>query len=127
MKTNLRCIILFVKDVEKLKTFYINDLHLELKEEIRSEWVLLKARQCEIGLHKTGNEYADKIEEYLHSDNNTKIVFDIDTDIYLLREQLTGKNESLGEIQNWDGFDYLICDGEDPEGNIFQLRQRKNN
>ena len=127
MKTNLSGIILFVKDVEKLKTFYINDLHLELKEEISSEWVLLKAGQCEIGLHKTGDEYADKIEGSLHSDSNTKIVFDIDTDIYLLYEQLTGKNVSLREIKTWDGFDYIICDGEDPEGNVFQLRQRKNN
>ena len=127
MKTNLSGIILFVKDIEKLKTFYINVLRLELKEEISSEWVLLKAGQCEIGLHKKGDEYADKIEGSLLSDSNTKIVFDIDTDIYLLREQLTGKNVSLREIKTWDGFDYIICDGEDPEGNVFQLRQRKNN
>ena len=127
MKTNLSCIILFVKDVEKLKTFYINDLHLELKEEIISEWVLLKAGQCEIGLHKAGSEYADKTYGCLQKDNNTKIVLDIDTDIYLLREHLIGKNVSLREIKTWDGFDYIICDGEDPEGNVFQLRQRKNN
>ncbi len=127
MKTNFSCLILFVKDIEKIKTFYINDLHLELIEEISSEWVLLKAGQCEIGLHKTGDEYADKADEGLQRENNTKIVFDIDTDIYLLREQLTGKNVSLREIKTWDGFDYITCDGEDPEGNVFQLRQRKNN
>lgn len=127
MKTNLSGIILFVKDIEKLKTFYINVLRLELKEEISSEWVLLKAGQCDIGLHKAGSEYAEIIDGCLHKDNNTKIVFDIDTDIYLLREQLTGKNVSLREIKTWDGFDYIICDGEDPEGNVFQLRQRKNN
>lgn len=127
MKTNLSCIILFVEDVDKLKTFYIDDLNLELKEEISSEWVLLKAGQCDIGLHKTGNEYADNIDGCLQKESNTKIVFDIDTDIYLLREQLIIKNVSLREIKNWDGFDYLICDGEDPEGNVFQLRQRKNN
>lgn len=87
----------------------------------------MKAGQCDIGLHKTGNEYADKIDGCLQKESNTKIVFDIDTDIYLLREQLIIKNVSLREIKNRDGYDYLICDGEDPEGNVFQLRQRKNN
>jgi hypothetical protein len=29
------------------------------------------------------------------------------------------------EITTFDNYDYWLCDGEDPEGNVFQLRQRK--
>lgn len=81
MKLNLSGIILFVKDVEKLKSFYINNFNLELKEEISSEWVLLKAGQCEIGLHKNGSQYLRDIEESAESESNTKMVFDTDEDI----------------------------------------------
>lgn len=125
MKTNLSCIILFVKDVQSLKSFYINNLNLELKEETGSEWVLLKAGQCEIGLHKIGSQYLTDMDESAEAESNTKIVFDIDADIYILREQLLSKNVILGEVKTWDGFNYLVCDGNDPEGNVFQLRQIK--
>ena len=125
MKLNLSGIILFVKDVEKLKSFYINNFNLELKEEISSEWVLLKAGQCEIGLHKTGSQYLTDIDKSEKDESNTKMVFDIDEDIYLMREKLLSKNVILGEIKTWDGFDYRVCDGEDPEGNVFQLRVKK--
>lgn len=125
MKLNLSGIILFVKDVEKLKSFYINNFNLELKEEISSEWVLLKAGQCEIGLHKTGSQYLRDIEESAESESNTKMVFDTDEDIYMLREHLLSKNVVLGEIKTWEGFDYRVCDGKDSEGNVFQLRVKK--
>lgn len=122
MKINLSGIILFVKDVEKLKTFYINNFNLELKEELCSEWVLLKAGKCEIGLHKSGSQY---FKETAEIESNTKLVFDINRDIYLFREQLLSKNVNLGEVKTWDSFGYLICDGKDPEGNVFQLRAEK--
>ncbi|HMS32972.1 MAG TPA: VOC family protein [Ignavibacteria bacterium] len=125
MKINLSGIILFVKDVEELKAFYINNFNPELIEEISSEWVLLKAGQCEIGLHKIGSQYFTDIDESAEVESNTKMVFDIDEDIYLLREQLLKKNVILGEVKTWDGFDYLVCDGKDPEGNVFQLKQIK--
>jgi hypothetical protein len=125
MKLDLSGIILFVKDVEKLKAFYINNLNLELKEETDSEWVLLKAGQCDFGLHRIGSQYLKDIDNTVEAESNSKMVFDIDADIYLLREQLLSKNVILGEVKTWDGFDYLICDGKDPEGNVFQLRVKK--
>ena len=30
---------------------------------------------------------------------------------------------SMLELKRYDGFAYLLCDGEDPEGNVFQLSQ----
>jgi catechol-2,3-dioxygenase len=123
MKLNLDSIILFVQNVEKLRSFYAGILNLEIVEEIKSEWLLLKAGHCNIGLHKIGDQY--NTEEEYKFDNNTKIVFDIDEDISKIREQLLNKNVPMKEVKTFDNYDYWLCDGEDPEGNVFQLKQRK--
>jgi hypothetical protein len=31
----------------------------------------------------------------------------------------------MKEIKTFDNYDYWLCDGEDLEGNVFQLKQRK--
>ncbi len=58
-------------------------------------------------------------------DNNTKIVFEIGEDINKVREELLNQNVFMKEIKTFDNYDYWLCDGQDPEGNIFQLKQRK--
>ena len=125
MKTTLSCIILFVQDVDKLKYFYMNNFNLALVEEIKTEWVLLKAGHCEIGLHKIGTQYLQSIETPFKSDNNTKIVFEIDEDIFSIHKILEAKNVIIKEIMSWDNYPFWICDGEDPEQNVFQLRMKK--
>lgn len=125
MKATLASIILFVEDVDRLKSFYIDNLNLELIEEIKPEWVLLKAGHCELGLHKIGAEYLKPNETPNKVDTNTKIVFEIDEDIVAFRAKLIAKSTVLKEVKTWDNYNYWVCDGEDPEGNIFQLRMKK--
>ena len=125
MQLNLNTIIIFVQDVDKLKSFYVDILQLDIAEETRSEWLLLKAGSCAIGLHKIGGQYLDKSKGSFKFDNNTKIVFEIEEDIHQLRAQLLNKNVLLKEIKTFDNYGYWLCDGEDPEGNIFQLKQKK--
>lgn len=125
MKLNLDTIILFVQSVDKLKLFYVNILKLDIVEEIESEWLLLKAGNCKIGLHKIGEQFLDGNKTEFKFDNNTKIVFEIAEDINKIREHLLGKKISMREVKTFDNYDYWICDGEDPEGNVFQLKQKK--
>ena len=125
MQLNLHTIIIFAQDVDRLKSFYVDILELDIVEETQSEWLLLKAGSCNIGLHKIGSPYLDSNKAAFKFDNNTKIVFEIDEDIHQLREQLLAKNVLLKEIITFDNYGYWLCDGEDPEGNIFQLKQRK--
>lgn len=125
MKINLDTIILYVRDVTKLKTFYTDILGLAIVEEYQSVWTLLHAGNGRIGLHKMGDQYLGKLKEGYQFDNNTKIVFEIDEDINKAREQLVIKNVVMKEIKTFDDYDYWLCDGEDPEGNVFQLKQRK--
>jgi catechol-2,3-dioxygenase len=125
MKLNLDTIILFVKDVNALKLFYADILDLEITEETKSEWVVLKAGNSNIGLHKIGEQFLGQSKEAFHVEGNTKIVFETDEDICKVREQLLQKKVKIKEIKTFEGYDYLLCDGEDPEGNVFQLKQKK--
>ncbi len=125
MKLHLDTIIIFVQNVDALKQFYVDIFKLEVVEEMQSEWLLLKAGNCHIGLHKIGQQYLDETKEPFKFDNNTKIVFETDEDIYKLREQLLNEKVSMRDIKNYDNYDFLLCDGEDPEGNVFQIKQRK--
>lgn len=125
MKLILDTIIMFVKNIDTLKQFYVDTLKLEIVEEFKSEWLLLKAGNCKIGLHKIGEQYLDANKDSFTIDNNTKIVFEIDENIYEVREQLVKKNVVLQNVKTFDNYDFWLCDGEDPEGNIFQLKQKK--
>ncbi|WP_293310133.1 VOC family protein [Pedobacter sp. UBA5917] len=124
LKFNLDTIILFVKDVAHLKSFYTGVLKLEVLEETPSEWLLLKAGSCNIALHKIGDQYLDKNKGLFKSGNNTKLVFEVDN-ITDLRDYLLGEKVQINEIKTFPDYAYWLCDGEDPEGNVFQLKQRK--
>jgi len=124
MKLNLNTIILFVQDVERLKYFYTDSLNLEIVEETPSQWLLLKAGNCNIGLHKIGDQYVGKSELPFTFHSNTKLVFELDN-INDARDYLLNKKVLMQEIKTFPDYDYWLCDGEDPEGNVFQLKQRK--
>jgi len=125
MKLNLDTIIFYVKNVDTLKRFYMDTFHLEIIEEVQSQWVLLRAGNAKIGLHKIGEPYLDKIKDGYKFDNNTKIVFEIEEDINSIRTKLLNQDVLMREVKTFDNYAYWLCDGEDPEGNIFQLKQKK--
>ena len=124
IEINFSTLIIFVRDVNKLKVFYAEILELEIIEEIPGEWVALKAGNCQIALHKIGSQHATPGDDF-KVDNNTKVVFETDEDIFKLREHLLKKKVTLREIKTFENYNYRLCDGEDPEGNVFQFKQRK--
>lgn len=125
MKLNLDTIILYVQDIYKVKSFYCDILQLEIIEEDPSLWVLLNAGNSKIGLHRIGVPYQGIIKDGYKFDNNTKIVFEIEENINHAREKLLNQHVSMKEIKTFDHYDYWLCDGTDPEGNVFQLKQKK--
>lgn len=124
LKFNLDTIILFVQDVEQLKSFYVGTLKFEVLEETPSEWLLLKAGNCNIGLHKIGDQYSDQNKGPFKFDSNTKLVFEVDN-LEETRSYLSDRKVLVNEIKTFPGYGYWLCDGEDPEGNVFQLKQKK--
>jgi catechol-2,3-dioxygenase len=125
MKLNLDTIVLYVQDVNNLKSFYTTIFGFEILEEYEAEWVLLNTGNAKIGLHKIGDPYLAQIKSGYKFDNNTKIVFEINEDIHALRQVLLDQNVLMREVSTFDTYEYWLCDGEDPEGNVFQLKQKK--
>lgn len=124
MNTQLETIILYVKNVQLLRNFYVDYFNLKVIEEDPG-WVLLAAGGAHIGLHKIGDQYLEKIEAGYLFDNNTKLVFEIDIDIESARNELVSKNIPMREIKTFENYPFWLCDGTDPEGNVFQLKSKK--
>jgi predicted enzyme related to lactoylglutathione lyase len=119
-------IIFYVQSVEVAKKFYIEHFSLTLIDEDPT-WVLLNAGAINIGFHKIGDQFLKEIDVDYKFDNNTKIVFEIDVDIEWARNELLSKNIQMREIKTFENYDFWLCDGTDPEGNVFQLKSRKIN
>lgn len=122
MTATLDTVILFVHDVQKLEDFYVHNFHLKVVEHHADEWRLLRAGSAHLGLHRVGIAYRDGSAT---GESNIKIVFEIDEDIHHVHERLTQQGVRLRDVQSFPGWEYWFCDGLDPEGNVFQLKQRK--
>lgn len=124
MNVKFDTLILYVQNIPLIKKFYTENFNLPVIEEDAS-WLLLNAGSVQIGFHKIGDRYLEKINAGHQFDNNTKIVFEIDTDIEQARNEFVSKNILMREIKIFENYDYWLCDGTDPEGNVFQLKSKK--
>lgn len=124
MNIKLDTIIFYVRDIKKLQNFYVENFNLKTLEE-DDIWILLNAGTINIGLHRIGQDYLKNIDTNHKFDNNTKIVFEIDFDIESARNELISRNVEMREIKTFENYNYWLCDGVDPEGNIFQLKAKK--
>ena len=121
MNISLKRVILYVQDVKSLSEFYQEILGLTLIEEIPDEWAVLQGGVGELALHRVGKPYRVEDTKSWRVQSNGKLVFEVDRDIKEFRQELVEKGVRMKEIKSYPGFPYLLCDGEDPEGNVFQL------
>ncbi|MBA4146243.1 MAG: lactoylglutathione lyase [Cytophaga sp.] len=117
-------IIIFGHLVDKLKTFYVDNFDFAVVEEIKDQWIVLNAGQIELALHKIGPGYVPEDGKEFRVESNSKFVFYISDNLVGFRQRLVDKGVVMGDIQSYQGIDSLFCDGEDPEGNVFQIEQR---
>ena len=108
-------VMLFVKDVPKVAAFYRDLLGLSPLGEITPEWVELEAGNCTVALHHASKPLSER------GDASAKIVFGV-LDIPAARSLLESRGITMGKISSFSGID--ICDGKDPEGNLFQISSR---
>ncbi|SEF74708.1 hypothetical protein SAMN05421847_0806 [Halpernia humi] len=125
MKFNLNSIIFYVQNVDRLKFFYEDVFNFKIIEEYHSEWALLETGNCKLGLHKIGAQYLKELKEGYKFDNNAKLIFEIDEDINEVRQLLIEKKVAMREIKTFQNYDFWLCDGEDLEGNVFQIKMKK--
>ncbi|MFK0376009.1 VOC family protein [Pandoraea sp. NPDC090278] len=115
-------LILYVHDVELLKAFYRTHFAFPVIEAIENEWAVLKAGDVEIALHRVGVAYRGGPTS--GETSNAKLVFSVESGLEDLRETLLKAGVKMREMKRYEGFPQSMCDGEDPEGNVFQLSQR---
>lgn len=121
---SLSRIIVFGHRVDALKSFYVNHFGFSVVEETPDQWIVLRAGAMELALHKVGPGYEPENGTDFRAESNTKLVFLISHDLPLFRKKLAENGVEIGEVKSFDGINSLFCDGEDPEGNVFQIEQK---
>ncbi len=121
MEASLSRVIIFGQAIDKLKAFYVGNFCLPVVEEVEHEWVVLNAGPVEIALHRIGEAYLAEEGGVFRADSNTKLVFELAGNLHIFRQKLIEQGVLMREIKSFAGINSLFCDGEDPEGNVFQL------
>lgn len=119
MPFTLNRILIYAHDVDNLAQFYSTHFSLPLLETVPGEWAVLGGAGAELALHRAGPAWQDK--EAPGHGSNAKIVFRVTEDLAALRQHLVDAGVSMREPKRFEGFPMLLCDGVDPEGNVFQL------
>lgn len=115
-------IILYVQNVERLSDFYRQAFAFPLVQHIPDEWAVLKAGHCELALHRVGRPYRGGTAGPGEG-SNAKLVLQTDAPLGAMRDMLIALGATMGEIKQYPGFTGQLCDGQDPEGNVFQLAE----
>jgi hypothetical protein len=124
MNAKLDTIMFYVQDIKTLRDFYVKNFNLIIIEE-DDIWVLLNGGNINIAFHKIGKKYLESINPNYKFDNNVKIIFNIDSNIETVRDEFMQRNIQMREIKTFENYDFWLCDGIDPEGNVFQLKSKK--
>jgi catechol 2,3-dioxygenase-like lactoylglutathione lyase family enzyme len=124
MNVSLNRVILYVQDVARLVEFYQDAFGLPVVEEIEGEWAVLRAGGCELALHRVGKPYRVADPATWKVETNAKLVMTVNRELAGLRAELIGKGVEMGTIKSYPGLTGPLCDGQDPEGNVFQLAQQ---
>lgn len=117
-------IIIFGHRVDKLKSFYVDHFGFSVVEEITGQWIVLSLGQVEIAIHKIGRGYEPEDGKVFRAESNTKLVFYVNDNLEGFRQRLVDNGVVIGDVKSFEGINSLFCDGEDPEGNVFQVEQR---
>ena len=123
MQVALNRVILYVQDVDRLTAFYQQAFGLAEAEAIKGEWAVLDAGPCQLALHRVGKAYRVADPALWEVDSNAKLVMTVDRPIAEVRAELIAKGARMGNIKSYPPLTGLLCDGKDPEGNVFQLAE----
>lgn len=122
MRVALNRVVLYVQDVDRLAAFYQEAFGLPVVEEIKGEWAVLAAGPCQLALHRVGKPYRTADPDW-QAESNAKLVMTVDRPIAEMRAALAAKGARMGNIKSYPPLTGLLCDGKDPEGNVFQLAE----
>ena len=123
MPVALNRVILYVQNVDRLATFYQQVFGLAVVEEIKDEWAVLDAGPCQLALHRVGKAYRVADAGSWQVESNAKLVMTVDRPLADFHAELIAKGVPMGKIKAYPPLTGRLCDGKDPEGNVFQLAE----
>jgi predicted enzyme related to lactoylglutathione lyase len=118
--------VLYAKDLGRLVEFYSAVAGIE-PQAIEKSFAVLGAVPSQFVIVRVPHRIADEIEiatpPELREANPLKLVFAVQ-DIAHGRERAAELGGAVNAVEReWEFDGARVCDGHDPEGNIFQLRQ----
>jgi catechol-2,3-dioxygenase len=123
MQVALSRVILYVQDVDRLAGFYQRIFALPVIEEIEGDWAVLDAGPCQLALHKVGKAYRVADPSSWQVESNVKLVMSVNRPLADFRAELVANGVPMDDVKLYPPLTGLLCDGTDPEGNVFQLAE----
>ncbi|MGQ0542207.1 MAG: VOC family protein [Blastocatellia bacterium] len=111
---NISRVIIFTPDVERLSGFYRSFFALGVVGESGEEWTELNAGGCNIAFHKISEQPEIR-------DGWIKLVFG-SRDVAAEKSRLESLGVAMSDVVEFG--DIQLCDGQDPDGNWFQISSR---
>jgi predicted enzyme related to lactoylglutathione lyase len=117
--------VLYAKDLHRLVDFYAAVAGLQV-QTVEDGFAVLGAAPTRLVIVRIPTQIADTIEietpPMRREDTPIKLVFGV-ADIAAARQSALDRGGAVnGEEREWNFEGARVCDGHDPEGNVFQLR-----
>jgi predicted enzyme related to lactoylglutathione lyase len=126
-KLEVARVIIFAKDMLKMESFYGNVIGLPRVQtpDDSPDFISFEAGAVHLALHRIPDELARTLEiadpPVAREGTPIKIAFHAGN-VHRSRAELNSRGANLGRIRDFGAL--YLCDGTDPEGNIFQLSNR---
>ena len=120
-------VLLYVKNLEQVARFYERLLTLAVSRT-EEDHIVLESEACQLILHRLPPYIAESIviqsSPEVREGTPVKWLLPVPSiaDARLLASSLGGQVWPVE--REWEFMDMRVCDGIDPEGNVFQLRQK---
>lgn len=118
--------VIFAKDIRKLAAFYEQLISLSITHA-EPDHIVLESDTLQLVIHGIPKQVADAIHiatpPAVREETPIKLFFPVSS-IADARRQAPALGGQVGpEKKEWEARGFRACDGYDPEGNVFQIRQ----
>ena len=117
-------VFIYAKDLERMARFYEAVLGMR-QVHATGEIAVLESPDIQLVLHATPPQYAAGLAitspPRLRENTALKFFFTV-ASIPQARERAAALGGNV-QLQHWSGPGFVVCNANDPEGNVFQLRE----
>ena len=123
MLAPLNRVIIFVGDVQKCARFYTDVFGFTAlpSEHASTEWIELETGGCRLAFHKARGPDGPIDAPTGSPMNPHKVVFFAE-DVEAARAAAVARGAVMGDVRRFGSL--VLCDGQDPEGHVFQISNR---